>query len=378
MEIKNLKKAADRIKKAVKNKERIILYGDADLDGTTSVIIMDETIRNLGGQTSAVYFPNRETQGYGINEAGLNFLKKLAPALLVSLDLGIGNIKEVQIAKKMGFEVIIVDHHEILDSLPKAKIIVDPKQKGDRTFKGLANVGITFKLVELMLGEKMTENLRNNFLELVALATIADMMPKEEDNEIFITEGLKNLEQTWRPGLRAFFETGYFEDYPALSQKAAKIIQVLNTRDIENEVPASFRLLTNSSLEECKDMVRRFLAKAEERRKKINEIADDIEKRMHIASPLIFDGDENWEYYYLSAAASILSHKYKKPTFLYKKLKDESQGTVRMPSGGNAVVMMKKCKKYLLTFGGHPMAAGFRVKNENLEKFKTCLLKQLE
>jgi single-stranded-DNA-specific exonuclease len=377
MEIKNLKKAADRIKAAVENKERIILYGDADLDGTTSVIILDEAIKNLGGQTSAVYFPNRETQGYGINQAGLNFLKKYAPALLVSLDLGIGNIKEVEIAKKMGFEVIIVDHHEILDSLPKAKIVVDPKQKGDRTFKGLANVGITFKLVELILGDKMTENLRKNFLELVALATIADMMPREEENEIFITEGLRNLEQTWRPGLQAFFETGYFDLLP-LSQKVAKMIQVLNTRDVENEEPASFRLLTNHSLEECKDMVRRLLAKAEQKREKIDKISQDIEKRMHLASPLIFEGDTEWEFYYLSAAASILSQKHKKPTFLYKKLQDESQGTVRMPTGGNAVAMMKKCKKYLLTFGGHPMAAGFRVKNENLENFKTCLLKQLK
>ena len=205
-EIKNLKKVADRILKAVKNKERIILYGDADLDGVSSVIILKETIKNLGGEITAVYFPDRETEGYGITRKGLEELKKFTPALLTALDLGIGNFQEVKLAKKMGFEVIIIDHHEVLDKLPEAKIIVDPKQKGDKcSFKGLANAGIVFKLSELLLGKQMTEGLRENFLQLTALATIADMMPKENDNLEFINLRLRSLEKSWRPGIRAFF-----------------------------------------------------------------------------------------------------------------------------------------------------------------------------
>lgn len=146
MEIKNLKKVADRIKKAIKNKERIILYGDADLDGSSSVIILQESIKNLGGQVAAVYFPDREIEGYGISKDGLEYLKRFSPALLITLDCGISNIKEVSLAKKMGFSVIIIDHHEILDKIPKAEIVVDPKQKGDRSFKGFANAGLTFRL----------------------------------------------------------------------------------------------------------------------------------------------------------------------------------------------------------------------------------------
>ncbi len=166
IEIKNLKKAAARILKAIKKKEKIILYGDADLDGVASVIILKEALKNLGGKISAVYFPDREIEGYGITEKGLDYLAKFSPSLLVALDLGIGNFKEVKLAKKLGLEVMIIDHHEILDKLPSVKIVVDPKQKKDKyPFKGFAATGIVFKFAELLLEGKMTENLRKSFLE---------------------------------------------------------------------------------------------------------------------------------------------------------------------------------------------------------------------
>ena len=185
MEIKNLKKVANRIKKAIKLKEKIILYGDADLDGIASVIVLEETIKNLGGKIQAVYFPDREIEGYGINETALNYLKKFSPALFIALDLGIGNFKEIESAKKFGFEVIIIDHHKVLgNKIPKASLVVDPKQKQDKyPFKGLATAGIAFRLSKLLLGDVFSENLKNSFLELVALATIADMMPQENENE---------------------------------------------------------------------------------------------------------------------------------------------------------------------------------------------------
>src|SRR3989338_11166622 len=160
MVIKNLKEAAERIKKAVKNKGKIIIYGDSDLDGVTSVIIAKEAIKNLGGKIQAIYFPSRETEGYGISETGLNILKKYSPALLVALDCGISNFQEVKTAKKLGLEVIIIDHHEILDKLPDVKIIVDPKQKGDKyPFKQFAACGLAFLLASALLGKQITENL---------------------------------------------------------------------------------------------------------------------------------------------------------------------------------------------------------------------------
>ena len=180
MEIKNLKKAAERIKKAIKNKENIILYADADLDGTCSLLILEETIKNLGGEVKAIYFPDREEEGYGINEKALDYLKRYSPALFIALDCGISNFKEIEKAKELGFEVIIIDHHKILEKLPKADIIVDPRQKGERyPFKEFATCGIVFRLSALLLGKKLTGLLENNSIELVALATLADLMPSQ-------------------------------------------------------------------------------------------------------------------------------------------------------------------------------------------------------
>ncbi len=202
--IKNLEKAAERIKKAVQNNERIILYGDSDLDGISSVVILEEAIKSLGGKADSVFFPDRETDGYGINLKALDLLKDKAPALFITLDLGIGNSKEVEAANKMGFEVIVVDHHETLFGIPEAAIIVDPKQEADEyPFKGLANVGVTFNLCMELLGSGISENLKNSFLELAALGTIADMVPQVEQNQEIIEEGLRSLKNTFRPALKA-------------------------------------------------------------------------------------------------------------------------------------------------------------------------------
>ena len=128
MKIKNIEKASERIKEAVKNNEKIILYGDSDCDGICSVVILGEAIKSLGGKISTFAFPDRELDGYGMNFKALEFLKSYSPALFITMDLGIANVKEVEKANEMGFEVIIIDHHEVLDQVPNAKVIVDPQQ----------------------------------------------------------------------------------------------------------------------------------------------------------------------------------------------------------------------------------------------------------
>jgi single-stranded-DNA-specific exonuclease len=376
IEIKNLEKAAKRIAHAVKNKEKIIAYADADLDGVCSAIIFEETVKNLGGEVSEIYFPDREIEGYGINKSGLNCLKKFAPALFVSLDCGIGNFKEVEMANKMGFEVIIVDHHIILDKLPNASIIVDPKQKGDKyPFKGFANVGITFKLAQACLGKKMTDILKRNFLELTAIATIADMMPREDENEIMITEGLNYLESSWRPGLQALLESPDLDNLK-LIEKVYKINSFLNIRDIGSRMPGAFRLLTALSKEEAKEMLQNVYSKALEKKERIAQIKEEIKIRLknNQPSPIIFEGDSKWELVLLGVIASYLSSEFQKPVFLYKKLDKESHGSVRSPNSFNVVEAMTTYSKGLVTYGGHPQAAGFRIKNEKLEEFKETLI----
>lgn len=370
--IKNLKKAAERIKEAVKKKEKIIIYGDADMDGVASVIILKEAIGNLGGKVSAIYFPDREAEGYGLNKIALDYLKKYSPALFITVDLGIGNFKEVKLAKKYGFEVMIVDHHEVLKKLPEAKIIVNPKQRGDKyPFREFAAAGVVFKLAEALLGKKMTPALKNNFLELAALATVADMMAEKEDNLEIVTEGLASLKNTLRPGFKVFIK-----DNDNLSRSIAqRIISACHAAGTKEHINEAYLLITSLSTEEAEPLAAELLEKSYARQQKIKEITQELEKRISkkTGDPIIFEGDKGWPILMAGPAASRICNAHKRPVFIYSQKEKDSQGAVRTPKGVDGVKAMMHCSKYLEIYGGHPQAAGFRIKNKNLEKFKKCL-----
>jgi len=373
--IKNLKEAAERIKEAVKNKEKIILYGDSDLDGIASVVILEEAIKNLGGNISISVFPDRENDGYGINLKALEFLKDFSPALFITLDLGIANVKEVEIANKIGFEVIVIDHHEILDKTPDAKIIVDPKQKDDKSdFKGLCNAGLTFKLAEEILGNAISENIKNGFLELVALATISDMVLQVDDNKIFIEKGLRSLKNTFRPGLKVFLDI--LGDGEVAAGGFLKIISSLNAAESVDFKNESYELLTSSSLGKCRQIAENLIGKTQYKQQKIKEITEEVERRISQKKDdsIIFEGDPAWKLTLAGPVASIIAQRYEKPTFIFKKGDTESCGSVRsLKEGENSVDAMKTCKDFLITYGGHAKASGFRLKNEDLDKFKNKL-----
>lgn len=372
--IKNIELASERIKQAVKNGEQIILYGDSDLDGIASVVILGEAIKNLGGSLSCVFFPDREKDGYGLNYNAIETLKEKAPALLITLDLGIGNVKEVEVAKKYGFEVIIVDHHEPLEKVPNASIIVDPKQKDDSyAFKGLANVGVTFRLCEELLGENMSESLKRGLLELTALATIADMVPQVDENKYFIEEGLRSLKNTFRPGLKALLTIlGEGEVFAGGIMKFISALNAAESLGFKNE---SYSLLTESSDKECYKLAQELVNKTQAKQHRIKEIVDEVERRI-LAKPdtaVIFEGDPSWKLTLAGSVASILCNKYAKPTFIFRKETEESCGSVRNPEGTDSVSAMKTCADFLITFGGHVLASGFRVKTKDLEKFNIKL-----
>ena len=381
LEIKNLKSVASIILKAVKNKEKIILYGDADLDGVGSVVILKETLQNLGCRDIKVYFPDREKEGYGISKKALSYLKKFSPALFVALDCGIGNFKEAEIAKKLKFNLVIIDHHEILDKLPQAQIIVDPKQKNDPyPFKGLATAGIAYKASKAILRRNFSKNLKNSFLEIVALATLADMMPEKDENIAFIENGLDSLKNTWRPGLKAFFEIESIRERRSIREIAQRIISALNATIVKDHLNEAYLILTSSTVKDAKVLAEDFLEKSRKRQIMIYEIVEEI-KESHsekAEEPIVFEGSLYWSFALTGSIASRICNYFKKPTFIYKKLEKESRGSVRMPSGLNGVEAMKKCSSLLGTYGGHPVACGFTVKNKNLEKFKECLIRYFE
>lgn len=372
--IKNIEKASERIKKAVANNERIILYGDSDLDGISSVVILEEAIKNLGGHIDCAFFPDRENDGYGINLKALDMLKDKVPAVLITLDLGIGNIKEVDIANKMGFEVIIIDHHESLEGKPSASIIVDPKQDDDKyPFKGLANVGVTYNLCLELIGKNISKSLKNSFLELAALGTISDMVPQVEQNQEIIEEGLRSLKNTFRPALRAFLDI--IGNGEVFEGSLPKIISALNAAESVKFKNESYFLLTSSSIIECKEIAESLLNKNKQKQTLVQNIVKEVERRISKKDDdnIIFEGDPSWKLTLAGSVASIICNKYNKPSFIFKKMDKESCGSVRNPKGTNSVDAMKSFDKFLMTYGGHANASGFRIKNENLDKFKDCL-----
>ena len=376
-EIKNLKKAAQRIKKAVAGKERIILYGDSDLDGVCSVIILQETLLSLGGNICALYFPDREQEGYGITKTALAQLKVHAPGLLISMDLGITNFEEIRQARAMGFEVILVDHHEILDALPEADIIVDPKQPGETyPFHGFAACGLTLRLALMLLSKEASPALVSGLKELAALATVADMMPRKEDNLQIIQEGFSTMQQSWRPGVKAFEQFEEFRRIESIEVRITQMIALLNVRDVEHGIPAAYRVLAAKTEQEAIELLSVLQEKHKIRKDNIRLYTERIRSSLtRLPRPVvIFEGDGSFDYILLGSVASIISKEYGAPAFIYKKGDTESIGSVRAPSGYDTVQAMKACAPLLVTYGGHAQASGFRLRNENLEKFKDCLV----
>jgi len=374
--IKNLTKAANRIRKAIENKERIVLYGDADMDGVSSVIILDEAIRSLGGSVTEYYFPDREKEGYGVNTTALEYLKKHAPALLVTMDLGISNFEEMPIAKKLGFDIVIIDHHKVLDKLPQADIIVDPKQPGDLyPFKEFAACGLTYQVAKELLGKKLSESVRQSMAELAALGTIADMMVREKDNIDIIEEGLDALPYSWRPGIRAFLESDIFSDLHNISAKVQQMIAVLNVRDTKDRKPGAFRLLTCSSLPKAKNMLEIFNEKTKLRKEHIEKAAEEVRMRIFHKKeePLVFEGGKDFDFALLGAVASITSQETQKPAFIYKERKEGLLGSIRAPSGYDTVKAMQHCDEFLDVYGGHPQASGFQTTGDKRQGLQTCL-----
>ncbi len=345
------------------------------MDGVTSVIILKETLMSLGKEVAAVYFPNREKEGYGFNRKALACLKKYAPALIVILDCGISNFEEIKKAKESGFEIIVIDHHEPLDELPDASIIVDPKQEEDEhPFKYYANVGLALELARVIIGKKLTSNLERSFLELAAMATIADMVPRTGKNEEIINQGVKTVESSWRPGLQALFGLEPFQDL-SLSMKIDKINSIMNVRQGSDGLPYSYKILVCPDKKKADRMAKRLHKKSLERKEQIANIAEEVKEKIFGkgADPVVFEGSSDWELILMGVVAGRLVKEVEKPVFLYQEKNNQIQGSIRAPSGFNVVEAMKNCSSCLLTYGGHPQAAGFRAEKENAGKFKKCL-----
>jgi len=373
-QIRNLDKLAQRIIKAIQKGERMVLYADSDLDGTAALIILKEAILRLGGAPPVIFFSDRRTEEPGLIRSNLERFQNQAPALLVLIDCGISNFAEVKLAKKMGFEVALLEHHEILNKLPEAALIVDPKQEKKKTPSfDLAAVGLSFKLAERLLRDHFPRELRESFLELAALATISDMVPQTGENQPIIDEGLPLLETSLRPAIRVLFASSLVRNCQSTREIVQKVIPIINVTEKEGDLGELY-LFLSASAQEAKERLDKFFQRGSDRQREIDKWLGFFQGQLFLQKEkIIFVGHADLPSAVLGAITSRLWNFFEKPTFLFKRTAKEDIGHFRTPVGLSGIKALGSCKNLLRRYGGHAMAGGFYFNSKDEESLKKCL-----
>lgn len=374
----DMDKAVERINAAVKNKEKIAVYGDYDVDGITSTALLYEFLESLGADVE-YYIPDRKGEGYGINIMAVNKLFKQGIKLMITVDCGITAIGEVEFAKLQGMDVIITDHHTCKDRLPTAAAaILNPKRTDcEYPFDALAGVGVAFKLILALAMENgmNTKDVFAKYVDIATLGTIADVVPLVGENRIIADKGLKVLQNPRRTGLRAIMEV------------AGVLGKSINASTIAFAIAP--RLNAAGRLGTATTAVELLLTKDENRAREIALILDEENKERQLTEKQIFDealqliaadpnfekkkvivlAQEGWHHGVIGIVASRLCDMYYKPCILISHSNGVGKGSGRSIKGFNLFDALTHCEKHLTDFGGHAVAAGLNVNMSDLENF---------
>jgi single-stranded-DNA-specific exonuclease len=386
--IKDMDVAVKRIFSAFKNNEKILIFGDYDVDGITSTAILYEFFREMGANVS-YYIPHRTQEGYGLQ---INHILDLAlPAgikLIVTVDCGSGCHEAVKAAQEAGIDVIITDHHRISDTSPPAIAVVNPKRCDCKSgFDDLAGVGVAFCLLVCLRkymrdmrfwGTGREPNLKN-FCDLVALGTLADIVPLADENRILAKTGLEIINSGYRPGLRALMEEcGMNMNAAETEDIAFKLAPRLNAAGRMDHAKIALELLISKNLETAGQMAQSLnkmnsLRQAAEKNM-LDDIRQYIENHPHKLQKkgLILSG-QGWHEGVLGIVASRLVEKYFRPVVLITRKEGIGRGSARSIPGFDLYEGLRACSSDLEDFGGHSMAAGLKMNLKNLERFEENL-----
>lgn len=381
----NMEKAVTRILSAIKENERIVVFSDYDADGVSSAAIFHEFFKKIGFENFHIHIGARKTDGYGLTDNVVDEFIEQKAGLVITLDCGVTDREEVKKLSGATIDVIIIDHHLVPEELPPAYAIIDNKQKDDPyPFKGLCGAATTFKTIEALIKKgsaswriKITEGWEKWLLDLVALATIADMMPLTEENRVLTSYGLQVFRKTRRVGLLALAKrTGLMLKNVTEDDIAFTVAPRINIASRMGHASASFDLLTTESHEEGDWVSGKLDAMRADRVKAVDEILEEVDKKFDIGVELpgvIVLGKEEWNPGVLGLAAVKIMEKYKRTTFVWGKGESfEVKSSGRSDGTVNLVELMRSVKEGVLSdVGGHAMAAGFASSMEqvgNLEK----------
>lgn len=366
--------AVPRIINAIENKEKIVIYGDYDVDGITSISVLKKFLEDRGLDVSE-HIPNRLDEGYGLNKEAIDEINKSGCKLMITVDCGISGLEEVEYANSLGIETIITDHHEPLDELPKAIAVIDAKIKTNKyPFNQLAGVGVVFKLIQaISIKLRLDEKEYLKYLDLVCIGTISDIVPLIDENRVIAKLGLKLVEVTRNIGLRTLLDSIGCKKINSMSVSfgiaprinacgrmghADEALKLFLTNDKSEAIALTQKL--NDYNKERQDIEKNIF---EEALNKINE--ENIEEK----SAIVLGGD-NWHHGVIGIVASKITDMYFKPSILICFEDNKGKGSGRSIPGFDLHKALCETSQYLEKYGGHAMAVGLSLSKEKFEDFK--------
>jgi len=379
-----MNEAVTRLRHACRKGERIAVYGDYDVDGVTATALLVPLLRALGCE-SVPYIPNRLEEGYGLNMDAVSQLAEEGVDLLVTVDCGVRSVQEVELANRLGLDMIITDHHGVGDGLPPAVAVIDPKRHDDAyPFRQLAGVGLAFKLAQaLLLAERAVPvtvavdlPVDEDMLDLVALGTVADLAPLIGENRALVSRGLEKLNEAQRPGVEAMLLEAGLECGQITSGTVGYVLGPrLNAAGRLDDAMVSYRLLTTSSPEEARTLADQLGAQNRHRQNLTRQMAErGREQVREYAGDRIFVlADRGYLSGIAGLVASRIQEEFYRPTLVIALEDGASKGSARSIAGFHITQALEECRDLLVKFGGHSAAAGFTIPNEHIDAFRERL-----
>lgn len=374
--------AVERIIKAIDNQEKVIIYGDYDVDGITSITVLKKFLKTCGLEAD-YYIPNRLSEGYGLNKAAIDYIKEKEYTLIITVDCGISGIEEIEYANSLGIETIVTDHHEPMEVLPPAVAIVDLKRKDNDTypFKSLAGCGVVFKLTQALgmrLGIDEKEYLK--YLDIVCVGTISDIVPLVDENRVIAKLGLKLVEVTRNPGLKALLNASGYKvvNSNTISFGIAPRINACGRMGYEEE---ALKLFLTENLVQASEITERLNKYNRDRQEIEKNIYDEaikmMEKEDSNAQSIVL-GSNNWHHGVIGIVSSKITEMYFKPSILICFEGEDGKGSGRSIPGFDLHEALAETAKYLEKYGGHEMAVGLSLKKNNFNRFKEAFERYVE
>ena len=369
MLLKDMDRAVLRVGRALKTGELMAVYGDYDVDGITSTCLLTDCLTRLGGRVRS-YIPDRLEEGYGLNEEAVLHLAQQGVTLIITVDCGITAAREVEFARELGIDVVITDHHECKQAIPAAAAVVDPHRPDcPYPFKGLAGVGVALKLAMAAAGPDRAGLVFREYADLAAVGTVADVMPMTGENRTIVQTGLAALAHPRRVGLAQLMEEAGLGDKPVTSVSIGYTLAPrINAAGRMGQADLAAELLLTRDPGRAAALAQELCALNRERQTIECEIFQECVQRLERRpqSGIILLADEHWHQGVVGIVASRLTEKYSCPAFMVCLDQGIGKGSCRSWGGVNLFHLLTQCQDLLEGFGGHAMAAGFTVREENI------------